>query len=511
MGEIRSVEFTAIHPNSGAVGHFIFDIEETAYNEAANVSTVSVKKIHFWNNTYGSQASRMNGEVKLNGISAVTINGQYCESRPESNPYNLTPPANSTDVARASDGTLDIQVYAAPTGSRAGFALTRNSDNVSWIITVDTVKTVSFTPIPRGSVITSLTQYADTLGSISLIVSPKKAGAKHKVSFSSGGIGLYTSDFFDTSISVTVPRTWFNSFPNDAVLSVTASVQTYDADGTTIGDPVTGTVTLTADAGMKPTVSQGWAAVSPYNVGAAAEDIPAFVQDHSSAQVTFDSTKISLVDDYGASLSSYKIVFNGVSVFASPYRTGTIRIAGTLTISCYVYDTRGRYAAEELSFTVYPYSPPKLSNVNVFRCTAGGVQTSSGTYISVKALAAISSLNGLNSLTLTAKYKTVSGSYGSDITLINNQASVIGGGLISITSTYKVLITAIDALGNTAVNEATIPTDTVAFHIRDGGSGAAFGKYAENDNVLELPTGWNIKIGNTTLNELQLQQLLNLL
>ena len=60
------------------------------------------------------------------------------------------------------------------------------------------------------------------------------------------------------------------------------------------------------------------------------------------------------------------------------------------------------------------------------------------------------------------------------------------------TSTYVAKIEAKDGLGNTAAYEATIPTDSVAFHIREGGQGAAFGKYAEEDDLLDV--AWAARI-----------------
>lgn len=54
---------------------------------------------------------------------------------------------------------------------------------------------------------------------------------------------------------------------------------------------------------------------------------------------------------------------------------------------------------------------------------------------------------------------------------------------------------ATDSLGNTATYEATIPTEKVAFHLKAGGDGAAFGKAAEKSKALELAADWNLHAG----------------
>ena len=52
-----------------------------------------------------------------------------------------------------------------------------------------------------------------------------------------------------------------------------------------------------------------------------------------------------------------------------------------------------------------------------------------------------------------------------------------------------------DGLGNTAEFEDSIPTERVAFHLKEGGNGAAFGKVAETEYVLELAEDWELKGG----------------
>ena len=66
---------------------------------------------------------------------------------------------------------------------------------------------------------------------------------------------------------------------------------------------------------------------------------------------------------------------------------------------------------------------------------------------------------------------------------------------ISTDRSYIALLVLTDSLGNSARYEENIPTERVAFHLKEGGNGAAFGKVAETEYVLELAEDWELKGG----------------
>ena len=503
MSEIKTVEFTAVYSSvSSYVGTFQFELTEN-YDELTNRSVITVTAARFKNTHLYGYGGNMHGILLLNGTPALTIRrdsnvlGAYIDVQTSFREIDLNAKAvtvTPVTVDRAADGSLDLSATVQHYGTQSAFAVAIPGKG-SFPIPDGTAKTVTFTPYPRASEITSLTSAADTLGSISLIVNPRKSGVKHKVSFSSGGTGLYTSDFFDTSLSVTVPRTWFESFPNTAVLTVTASVQTYNADGTALGDPATGTLTVTADALMKPTVSPGWAAVSPYNSGAVS-GFTGYIQGWSMAQAVFDTAKITHAS--GASLGSLSITCMGATDSTAPYRTGVL--TGSTTAVCTVTDSRGRTASESFDLTVMPYARPTVSGISIFRADSTGAADEDGAFFSVRAAINISPLSGQNSGVLKTAFKIKGGSYGAETTLTPGTASVIG--TASPDSIYVVRITATDALGETALYEQTVPARAWAMKFRPGGMGVGFGKAPTQDNVLELPAGWSIKIGDSTLTDI---------
>ena len=96
-------------------------------------------------------------------------------------------------------------------------------------------------------------------------------------------------------------------------------------------------------------------------------------------------------------------------------------------------------------------------------------------------------------------------------TVTSGTLSVFGGGLIDTQYTYSARITLTDTLGQKTQYECDIPTAAVAFHLREGGSGAAFGKYAEAERELQLPATWLLRIGSATISEADIEALKRLI
>lgn len=127
---------------------------------------------------------------------------------------------------------------------------------------------------------------------------------------------------------------------------------------------------------------------------------------------------------------------------------------------------------------------------------AQGRADDGGYYLTAKAAAVYSALGGANVPRLSLRYRTATGDYGAEIPMESGKATVIGGE-IQPTQTYFAEITLRDTLGFSSTYTQPIPTATVFFHGRKGGKGAAFGKYAEADGVLEID--WGLKVQGRSL------------
>lgn len=352
------------------------------------------------------------------------------------------------------------------------------------------VTSLSITTAAGSSTIAAITQTVETLGTLTVSLNKAVDAFRHKLTVTAGGKTLYTSELFDASHSVTVPRTWFDSFPNTTTISATATVTTYNGD-TAVGT-ASAAVTITADNGMRPQISEGWATAAPYNIGAVA-GLTGYIAGYSQAEISFNAAK--LTQAAGAALASVTVTCSGAAVTAAPYRTPILLNAAD--VLCTATDSRGRTATQTIRIEPMAYAPPTLSQVQLRRCTAAGVEAEDGNYYSAKATATFSALGGQNTLTLTAAHKIQGGVYGTETALASGEAAIIG--TISPDSTYQVRITATDALGNTTVSVASLPTRQWALKFRSNGQGAAFGKAAETDKALEIPADWIFKIGSSTL------------
>lgn len=344
--------------------------------------------------------------------------------------------------------------------------------------------------IPQQSLILSLSSSAETGGTISLQMDRKVSTYYHQATLTSGGVTLFTSVAFAESLIISVPRSWFASFPNDATITVAVSVNTYtDATLTTqMGISSVGYVSVTADADMKPVVSAGWAALAAYNDGAVS-GLLGYIKGYSKAEATFDGTKVTHAT--GAGTGSFSVTCQGATVSASPYRTGILSSAGTVSIVCTVTDTRGRTASETLTVSVMDYAGPGVTNTGIWRGNSSGVEDDDGTYMRVLATASFTSLNNQNSATLTVATQPSGGSWSAETAISSGVVSILGG--FDADTTYAVRVTVTDALGNTSSYTETVPKRKWAMKFRPNGSGVAFGKVPSADNLFELDDAMAVK------------------
>lgn len=467
-----------------------------SYNQAANATTLSITSVELqkvsnsinwgWLPFFGSVAVNGTTLLSMNGGASVRVSldgSGYCSV--------AIPASGSVTVTHNPDGTKSV-TFSLSGGFSAGgedyFCALYNS--YPFGVTAQS-KSVALTARTRASSIASCPSSIATQDTLALTVNRSSTAYYHKAVFKVGTSTLYTSAAFATSLSFAVPRSWFSSYPSSSSLSITLSVQTYSSSActTAVGSAVSKTLTVTADAGMKPTLSSGWATAAPYNTGTAAASISGYVKGCSKAQVSFDASKISHA--VGATLGSYSVSCQGVTVSASPYRTGVLA-STEASVVCTVTDSRGRSASETLNLSVMDYAAPSIAGVTVFRCTSGGTASEDGTYYSAKASASFSALGGQNSCTLSAAIAASSGSYGTGTALTSGTARVLGP--ISADMSYTVRITATDSLGNAAVYYAAVPPRKWAMKFRPDGSGVAFGKAAELNQALDLPSSWTTSI-----------------
>lgn len=444
------------------------------YDAAGNYSVLKIDYVNFTSSHY-EQGVNWDVAVKFNingreyGFSGDVTTHSYTAQRCACS--IVTEPIYHND-----DGSKSITVtmtYAWWANSSVGYRW-EDSGTLS-------AGTVALTAIPRAS---ELSAANGTLGTAQTLTVDRKAGSyTHTITYVCGSAsGTICTQSGDTSISWTPSMGLAAQNTTGTSVSVKLTITTYS--GSTVIGSKEKTIACVIPSSVGLTVSDGWATVQPYNDGTAASAVDAFVQGYSKAKVTFDASKISTADAYGAQIAGYRITCGGTS--STNGLTEVLHTAGETEITCTVTDTRGRSVSEILTVTVEAYRQPTLSEISVFRCNSYGEETDEGTYVSVTAKGNISGIGGLNSQTMQCEIGNLVSA-----TLQSGVTQILGGGSVLITATYKAKLTLTDMLGNTATYTQLIPTANVMFHARAGGRGAAFGKYAEADDLLDV--NWQIR------------------
>ena len=329
-----------------------------------------------------------------------------------------------------------------------------------------------------------------TIGGKATISLPRaSASFTHTLSYTFGSATGAIASGVGSSCTWTVPESLAARITSKLSGTGTLTCKTYK--GSTLIGTKSVNFTATVPGSMKPDLSAGWATVTYDNSDTKASAIAAWVQGYSKAKATFSSGKITCKQ--GATVKGYSITYLGKTIAASPYRTGTITTTSA-KVRCTVTDSRGLSAYEDFTITLLAYAKPVLTGADLYRADAEGKAADSGTHIAGVATAKFSDLGGKNAVTIKGYWKTVGGSYGTGVAMQAGTAGIISGSTeLSTEKSYTAKIIATDSLGNTATYEETIPTEKVAFHLKEGGDGAAFGKISETAKALELAADWEFK------------------
>ena len=343
--------------------------------------------------------------------------------------------------------------------------------------------------IPRATV---PSMGAATIGEEVTISLPRASGTfTHTLTYSFGSASGTIGSALGTSAVWRLPESLAAQIPHDPGGTGTLTCVTYS--GSTLIGSKTIAFTASVPGSMKPALTPGWATVTYDNSGTKASAIRAWVQGYSKARAEFDDSRITCKQ--GADIQQYSITYLGKTVSESPYRTETI--GGTAaTVRCTVTDSRGLSAYEDFEIAINPYAPPALTGAMLYRADGDGAASDSGTHIAGRATANYYPIGGKNAAAIRGYWKAVGGSYGSGEALSSGVTGIISGSaVISTERSYVAKLVITDSLGNTAEFEDSIPTERVAFHLKEGGNGAAFGKAAETEYVLELAEDWELKGG----------------
>lgn len=379
--------------------------------------------------------------------------------------------SGTLEVSHNADGskTLTVSAFSGQVWKDSGY-----------LTATAAAQSFQLTAIPRA---TEPVMGAATMGEAVRISLPRASSAfTHTLSYVFGAASGTIVENAGTEVQWTVPESLAAQIPDSPSGTGTLTCKTYNG-GTLVGTKIV-TFTATVPQSMKPALTNGWATVTYDNSGTKASGIAAWVQGYSKAKAVFDSTKIACKQ--GAGIAKYAVTYLGKTVEESPYRTETISTTSA-TVRCTVTDSRGLTAWEDVTVMPESYAPPMLVGAALYRADGEGAAADSGTHIAGLATAKFSSIGGRNTATIKGYWKSVGGSYGEGVTLPSGAVGLVTGDVeIATDRSYTAKIVVTDSLGNSAEFEENIPTEQVAFHLKEGGKGAAFGKAAEQDELLDV-------------------------
>lgn len=345
--------------------------------------------------------------------------------------------------------------------------------------------TAKLNDIPRATTPTLSTTSVVANGSNSITINIKPASStfKHKIRYYFGSVAKSTiglsigGDFTaqgNTTVTFIPPVSLCNEIPNSKTGKGAIYCYTYKSDGTHIGtETVEFSITVPTYSITPKVITSGNNLLNGF-----------FVQGKSTLNV-----EINAGTSYGASITSYSTVLDG-KTYTTPKFTSEVLSNGFKTAAVTVKDSRGVSATvNSTGYTVYAYSTPLITSFTAER-------QSDGTTVLATVKGSVAAVSNGNTktvtITLNGETKTISSGY-----TVNGSAT-----FTNVPTDNTLTATATIADSYTSVSkEAVIPTVDVTMDFHHSGKGVAFGKVAEEENLLDID--WDVRIKGNPLTDFE--------
>ena len=339
--------------------------------------------------------------------------------------------------------------------------------------------TIQLPTIPRSTV---PSVGSVTLGSTATIsISPASSSFRHtfRAQFGNRAQTTIVSLTSATSISRTPSLAEAAAAPNATTVGGTLYCDTYS------GSTLLGTCAISVSAAIPASVVPTLTYTMKEAVGRIATRFGAYIQGNSKLSVS-----ITPSGAYGSTISSITTTVNGTTYTTTSFTTAELQNSGSQTMRIVVKDSRNRTATYTVNYAVTAYSPPKLTNVSIYRCNSNGAASHTGAYMSVTLTGQVTSLNSLNTASFTVGYKLKTASSYTNTSIGSGGYTINGtyivGGSLSNQSAYDIRVGATDYF-STVYAYSDISTADTILSIRNNGLGMAIGKVSEAN---KFEVGW---------------------
>lgn len=356
-----------------------------------------------------------------------------------------------------------------------------------------------FNTIARASSISSVTASVSVNGTnaVTVNISRKSSSFTHTVTFTFGSYSKSNTGV-GTSTSYAIPTSWLNAIPNATSGTAKVTVTTYSGS-TKIGSAVSKNFTLTVPASVVPSISSVAVADTTTNQSTFGN----MVQNKSKAKFT-----ITAVGALGSTIKAYKTEFESKSYTGATPTTATITKSGTASAKITVTDSRGRTATTTKTWTVVPYTVPKIVSFQGFRCLADGTENYEGTYLSAAINFSISPVNSKNVASYTIDYKLQTAATWTALTsgavYALNQTIISASGAFGIDNSYDIRLTVKDSFA-TITSIFELPTAFTLLDFNASGRGVAFGKVSELTEGIEFALPMKSTLGHLITSPVEIQ------
>ena len=435
------------------------DMKETAVNQSANTSTVQCDV--FAVSTGGSYNTLSpSGNVVFSGNSSGTYNFTHnFSANTTTKIYTRT-----FTVNHSSDGTGKVTAKATfNTGVSSG--------------TVTATKTLTLTKISTASTF-SVSGPMTFASNLVFTINRQNASFTHLVQVSMGGSKVYEQGNVATTCTWSIPD---NLSPSDAgSREATATVTTYNG-GTIIGS-TTQKFNIYVSDQNQPAINS----VTIIDNMGYYDDYGVYLTNKSDFSISIQAAAYSnaTITKYWVRVGDGETTENHLNVVD----IGSIGLAGYITLTIGVEDSRGRTRTTTRNITLERPTAPNLT-VYAFRTTSSSsnVENDEGRYIRIHVTGNTTrpGTKGSNTANVVVKYKLQTSSSYTTLSSANRSSSwdfytYFSG---SASNVYNIQVTATDQIGQSSTVDYVIGTAEPILDFKSGGEGLAFFGVSDVDGI----------------------------
>ncbi len=397
--------------------------------------------------------------------------------------YYITGSLFNAMAAYIAAGNNSFTIYNPyPSASSQGYSY----NYLQWssvIITITYEEAVSQPTVSSSSV---------NLGSaVTIYTNRQSTATTHTLLYSFGSTSGTIASNVGASVSWTPPLSLASQIPSATSGICTITCQSYN------GGTLTGTRTCTVTLNVPSTVVPSISSVTVEDTNSTVVSrIAAFVKGLSTLSVAITAASV-----YGSTISSYRTSLDGVNYTAASFTaTKKLSVAGDMTMTVTVTDSRGRTATYTTTFNVLDYSPPSITAFSAERCNSDGSAAQlDGTKARYSFAGKVTALNNKNGLSCVVYYKLKSATAWTTA----EQMAITS---YTLSATNKLLSQTFDALYSYDLKvrltdyfyyveqAVSIGTKGVILDFMADGTGIGIGKVAETSGYIDC--GWPLKLSS---------------